>query len=343
MDIIEDWVQTYKASVRNQSRKNLQDFLDYIDMKSEQALALRKEDQNRTFERLCLKWLNHMLEEKGLAQNTGVNRLGTVRSWFKYHDLDLRFKRGEVPKNLIKPQKFSLTIDHVRKMLEYAGIFEKALIHMAMETGLRISDLLALKKADIENLLQQDLPSTMEVLTQKEGVIARIFMSQENAEVLKLYLPTLPENEKLLFPKNEDTVNKSVKKLFEQAFPDLQLKPSMHDFRRLFMSTASNMNVNTWRIKFFTGKTVPPDILTYLRDQDLKGDFIKIKSRLTVQQVTAQTPQLKQILEAVVSALTPLVEQELAKKGITLKRSQPTTQEWIALHEQLLTVKEKEK
>jgi len=48
MGIVEDWVATYKASVRNQSRKNLNDFLEYIEMKPEQALELRREDKNRT-------------------------------------------------------------------------------------------------------------------------------------------------------------------------------------------------------------------------------------------------------------------------------------------------------
>jgi integrase len=168
-------------------------------------------------------------------------------------------------------------------MLEYANIWEKTVIHLAIETGLRVSDLLALRRSDIENLLQQELPSTMEVQTKKEGVLARIFISGECAEVLKLYLPTLPDRQKRLLVKDEDTLNKSIQRLFTTAFSTINFKHAMHDFRRMFISTAANLNVNEWRIKYFVGKTVSPDILTYLRNQDLKEDFNKIKTRLTVQ------------------------------------------------------------
>lgn len=301
MNIIDDWLQTY-SSARHEKRRNLMKFLSWLGKSAEEVLELRKQDQNRGFEKLCIKYLHYLTEEKNLSVNTAVNKIGTVRSWFRYHDLDLRFKRNELPKTTLKPRKFGLTIDHIRRMLEYANIWEKTLIHLAIETGLRVSDILALKRVDIENLLQQELPSTMEVQTKKEGVLARIFLSRECAEVLRLYLPTLKPNQKRLLVKDEDTLNKSIQRLFKTAFPDFNFKPTMHDFRRVFISTAANLNINEWRIKYFVGKTISPDILTYLRNQDLREDFKKIKTRLTVQaSLKAENHELLNEMQVTVS------------------------------------------
>lgn len=163
-----------------------------------------------------MKWLHEMMEKKKWQTNTALNRLGAVRAFFNFHDLPLRFKRNELPKATLKPYKFNLTIEHIRKVFQYSSIWQKSLIILATETGLRISDLLSLRKSDIENLLQQQAPASMEVSTRKEGVIAQIHLSEEAMNILKLYLPTIPDKE-FLFDKDQDTCNKALQNLFKQA------------------------------------------------------------------------------------------------------------------------------
>jgi len=319
MDVVNDWLMIYQADSRNKKSHNLMSFCDWLGKTPQEVLELRKQDMNRTFEKLVIKFLHYLIEERKLQLNTAITKIGTIRSFFNFNDLPLRFKRNDIPKVILKPHKFSLTIDHVRHMWHYANIWQKTIIIVAVETGLRVSDILALKKVDIENMLQQKPPANMEVQTRKEGVLARIHLSNEAMKILKLYLPTILNNE-CLFEKDVDTLNKAIQKLFRTAFPNIQAKITFHDFRRLFISTATNLGVNEWHIKYMCGKKIPNDILTYLRNLDFEKKFLKIKSRLTIQQRQFLKPESKTNLNAILKALLPLVEEKLIEQGIVPKK-----------------------
>ena len=294
---IDDWIQTY-SNDRNNKKKIFMAFCEWLGKTPEEILELRRKDRTRTFEKLCIKYHHFLTEEKGLDPNTSVNKLGTIRSFFQFYDLPLIFKRNEIPAMIMKPHSFSLTVEHVRRMWQFANVWQKAMMITMLETGLRIGDILDLKRSDIENILQMDFPE-MEIQTGKENVLAHIFLSNEAKEVLKLYLSTLKPTQTKLFKKSSDSVGKALKQLLEKAFPELTVNVTPHDFRRLFISTASNAGVQEWHIKFLVGKTVPPDILTYLRNLDLKADFAKIKAKLSIQQPNNQAEDLKETLNNV--------------------------------------------
>jgi len=324
MNPVKDWVQTYSSDKRSKEH-NLEMFCEWLKTTPEELLAIRRKDPSRGIEKLCIKFVNYLTEEKDYQLNTAVNKIGTIRSFFRYHDLDLRFKRNELPKATLKPRKFSLTIEHIRRMFEYANIWEKALMLFSTETGLRVSDILAMKRTDIENILTQEIPN-MEIQTKKEGVLARIFVSKELKGILDLYLPTLKASQRRLFKKDEDTLNKAVQRLFKTAYPEIkEVKPTMHDFRRLFISTATNLNVNQWRIRYFVGKKIPDDILVYLRDLDLRSDFLRLKSKLTIQEsesVSAnQIGNLEEMIQLLARGLMNIIaRQKTIETGMTYQK-----------------------
>jgi len=70
---------------------------------------------------------------------------------------------------------------------------------MATELGLRISDFLEIKKLDLPDL-SLEAPISFDVITDKEDVIAKGFLSQETVDLLKKYLEILPDNNPYLFP-----------------------------------------------------------------------------------------------------------------------------------------------
>jgi len=329
---LDDWIQTY-SSDRTSKRRIFLGFCEWLGKTPEEIIRLRKQDQTRTFEKLCIKYFHYLTEEKGLDHNTAVNKLGTIRSFFQYFDLPLNFKRNEIPSMILKPHTFSLTIEHVRRMWQFANVWQKAVMIVMLETGLRIGDILDLKRVDVENLLQMDF-AEMEVQTGKENVLAHIFLSQEARETLKLYFSTLKPTQTKLFTKSFDSVSKALKQLFNKAFPDLKANLTPHDFRRLNISTASNCGLNEWHIKYLVGKTVPNDILTYLRNLDLKADFQKIKAKLSIQQPDSQAEDLKETLTNVerenhimksridnLQTHVDLMEQALSTKlGIKIKK-----------------------
>ena len=284
MNPIEDWLLTYDSKSRNQKKHNLEVFLEWLGKSASEVLELRKKDQNRAFEKLCIKYVNYLHEKKGFEVSTSVSKLGTVRAWFKYHDLELKFKKNELPQVPLKPRKFGLTIDHVRSMWDYLSVWMRACSITGLENGLRISDVMALEKSDVENMLVQniDYPS-MEISTLKTGALAKIHLSTEAQDIIKVYLKTIPKNQERLFKKDVDTVSKMLQKAFKLAYPDIDFQPTFKCFRQIFLSTGSNLGINEWHLRYMCGKRVSPDILVYLRNLDLKSDFIRIKSRLTIQ------------------------------------------------------------
>ena len=170
-------------------------------------------------------------------------------------------------------------------------------------------------------------------------------LMKENTKVIdlkgKTFLPrasqTLPAEQEKLFNKDSDTLNKMIQNLFKQAYPDLKdVKITWHDFRRLYVSTASNLGINQWHVKMLIGKQVPPDMLPYLRNLDLKSDFTKIKANLTIQPKTNATP-LKEMINVLSEVLLELVRDKLAEKGITLERKIPAN--WHKLYEKLEKLK----
>jgi len=70
---------------------------------------------------------------------------------------------------------------------------------MTTDLGLRVSDFLEIKKQDLPDL-SLEAPISFDVMTEKEDVIARGFLSQENVDLLKKYIETLPKDNPYLFP-----------------------------------------------------------------------------------------------------------------------------------------------
>ena len=74
MNPVDDWLQIYDSESRNQKRHNLMIFLEWLGKSPEEVLKLRKQDQNRSFEKLCIKWVNYLIEEKGFEVSTTTNQ-----------------------------------------------------------------------------------------------------------------------------------------------------------------------------------------------------------------------------------------------------------------------------
>ena len=75
-------------------------------------------------------------------------------------------------------------------------------LSLAVDTGLRISDFLKIKKTDLPPL-DAEPPIAFTLLTQKEKIPAHCFLSQETVDQLRTYLSTLrKKNDEYLFASN---------------------------------------------------------------------------------------------------------------------------------------------
>jgi len=164
---------------------------------------------------------------------------------------------------------------------------DKLIVSMGLTLAWRIGDFARIKRGDLPNL-DQETPIPFEILSEKEDVVAKSFLSDEAVELLKEYLPTLPESNLYLFPSNgkghldHTTFNRIVRELAAKAKIKIPKRKRIrfHCFRKRFLSEAANLRIDVNIAKILVGKAVEPAMLAYLSEINLKEAFIRISERL---------------------------------------------------------------
>jgi hypothetical protein len=165
-------------------------------------------------------------------------------------------------------------------------------------------------KADFSSRIEQAPPVQIDILTVKEGIVAHAFISEESVEQLKIYLPTLNQNNKYLWQSarqgylDEETINLTLRNLAEKAGLQLTGSIRFHCFRKLFLRTAAELGVNSWNAKLLVGKAVESAIAMYINGVRLKEDFMKISNvlRINEPQSNLRSPTFEEVLDLVSEA-----------------------------------------
>jgi integrase len=271
----------------------------------EEILAMRQEDltqkpgenlveyRNRAarFEKEIEKFHSHLLEN-GYSINSSRNITLGIRQLFRYYQMPVTMRSGSKLSQTVKTTKnFPLTIEHVRKMFQVANLKERMILALAVDTGLRISDFLSIKKTDLPPL-DTEPPIAFTLLTQKEKIPDHCFLSKETVELLKTYLPTLrKKNNVYLFASNgkshisDEAVSKMLNRLAEKAQIDLIGKSlTFHCFRKMFLSASIDSGIGLTAVKKLCGKAIARSDDTYLTTFKLREKFIQLKKFLTINQ-----------------------------------------------------------
>jgi len=140
--------------------------------------------------------------------------------------------------------------------------------------------------------LSLQAPIGFDVMTGKEDVMAKGFLSQETVDLLKKNLETLPDNNLYLFPSNQKKskpisktqVGNLLRDLAEKA--EIKIKNgkslSFHCFRKMFVSASIDSGIGLTAGKILCGKTVDSSDSTYLITVKLRQHFIQLKKFLTI-------------------------------------------------------------
>lgn len=150
----------------------------------------------------------------------------------------------------------------------YALYFE-----FALSTGLRVSDILSLKKKDIQD-------GIVKVKTQKTGLYRNIALNDSCRQQLEFYLKNKKE-EDLIFPFKRQWVHKIIKHAADMVGLD-KSKVSTHTTRKTagwfyYINTGKDL-VKTQK---FLGHRDPKETLTYLmiNDAEVNEDLVNITWR----------------------------------------------------------------
>jgi integrase len=362
-------VQEFLNSISNpKTRKGyrfgLNKFVEYFNKPAEEILTIRQEDltqrqgenlveyRNRAarFEREIEKFHSHLLE-KGYSINSARNMTLGIRQLFRYYQMPVTMRSGSKVSQTVKTTKnFPLTIEHIRKMFEVANLKERTVLSLAVDTGLRISDFLAIKKTDLPPL-DTEPPIAFTLLTQKEKIPAYCFLSKETVDLLKTYLPTLQKkNNEYLFASNgkshisDEAVSKMLKRLADKAQVDLNGKSlTFHCFRKMFLSASIDSGIGLTAGKKLCGKAIARSDDTYLTTVKLREKFIQLKKFLTIKHVTKPESQELEKLSSLVAKLAEELEQQKtvthSVTGENLKIRREFKTRVAALHDEIVAAR----
>jgi integrase len=337
-------VQEFLNSVSNpRTRKGyrfgLNKFVEWFGKPAEEILSIRQEDltqrpgenlveyRNRAarFEKEIEKFHSYLIET-GYSINSARNMTLGVRQLFRYYQMPVTMRSGSKVSQTVKTTKnFPLAIEHVRKMFQVANLKERMVLALAVDTGLRISDFLAIKKTDLPPLDAKP-PIAFTLLTQKEKIPAHCFLSKETVDLLKTYLPTLKnKNNAYLFASNgkshisDEAVSKMLNRLAQKAQIDLNGKSlTFHCFRKMLLSASIDSGIGLTAGKKLCGKAIARSDDTYLTTVKLIEKFIQLKKFLTIKQSPEiESQQIEKLGSLVAKLAEELDQQKLVSQAVT--------------------------
>ena len=286
----------------------------------------------------------HLINE-GYKINTAKSLTNGIRQLFRYYQMDIKVRNGSSLNRTVQTQRnFPLTIEHVRKMYAVANFRERVILSMATDLGLRISDFLKIQKQDLPDLTLE-APISFDVMTDKEDVIARGFLSQETIELLKKYLKTRPVDNPYLFPSSQNKPKPISRTQIGNLLNDLAQKAGLkinngksltfHCFRKMLLSASIDSGIGLTAGKKLVGKKISQSDDTYLTTINLREKFIQIKNFLTIKELPKN--EIENI-ESFKKAISKLQEELTIQKTITntiSEENQKLKQEMKELDEEL--------
>ena len=304
MTVEEEWLQSLLSEhTKDHHQRGLRYFKEFLgNLETEQLIEMKKEE--RTFETRVIMFFKWLQKERKLSQNTARSYCIGVQSFFSYIGLPLRL-RNKLPKLHMKLEGYSPTPEDLQKLYKFGDLQIKAWVALSRDCPARISDLLKITPKQIQ---QEEFL----IKSQKENVVGKVYISEETQGLFEMLEGngTLP------------TTQRGVDKLLQRACKNARIphKINQHLLRKLWISTATNLNLNQMVIKILSFKSVPEDVLTYFLDRtELREAWQKVIDALPLEpQANGRVDNLQEAMDLVMKTLRKMIERELkikSKKG----------------------------
>ena len=174
-------------------------FIDYMRMTPDQILTQRELDLRNTDRKVQRRFESEFKvylakkRDEGFKIATQQVIYASIRSFFEIHYCPLIMRKGDYPRGDSNGVKRA-TKEAILKVLsnKTRNSFTKhPLLLFIKDTGLRISDVVALKCGDIPKQIENNVcPIQINVITEKTNLLAKVFIGQEAIDSLKAYFAT---------------------------------------------------------------------------------------------------------------------------------------------------------
>lgn len=320
-DFLQYIQQSRSKSTYKEYKAGINKFSEYFGKTPNEILEMRKQDwvsddlhQKRKFGRELGKFHKWLLDQ-GYAINSARTLCLGLRQLFRYFEMPMTYLHRDVSKTVPSTKDFIPSIAQLRKMFEVASqIRDQVIVSMGKDLGWRIGDFVKIRKNQLPDL-EQETPISFELITEKENVIAKSFLSAETVELLKQYLRTLPKTNPYLFPSNTekcidpDTINRTLRRLAEKSNVKIPRHKRLrfHAFRKRFLSECANLHLDVNTAKLLVGKDVEESMLAYLSEVDHKQAFIRLHARMRLTETRLVATASQSELEAKIAELEAII------------------------------------
>ncbi len=257
---------------------------------------------------------------KKFSDNTRKGFIHGIRSFFTYHRLDLRLtnqqKRliGKKPRPVKKDYLFEL--EDIQKMAKVANPQERFILLAGKDCGLRATDFLSLTQGTFARALElsekQNPPITLgEIYTQKEGVMAYPFLTQDGLEASKVWLLILKsrglrdDKAPMLTIKSKE-LSQNLRRLTRKTGLDPHGKRVRFHCLRKFLIDRLSLRMSESKWRQIVGKQI--DEGAYVSRLDLEESYKSVMDRIEIPKST------------------PLNHERLSKIEIDLQQSRERTE-----------------
>jgi len=342
---IEDFLnyvkETKSKNTWKEYKHGIEKFAEWYRKSPNEILEMRIQDwantdlhQKKRFVREIEKFHKSLIE-KGYSINSARTMCLGLMQLFRFYEMPVTIPTGsDVSKTVVSTKDFVPTPEQNREMFKMADdLRSKLIISLGKDLGWRIGDFVKIKKEQLPKL-ELEPPISFDLVTEKEDVLAKSFISVETVELLKQYLPTTPKENPYLFPSNSenyidpDTINRTLKALAEKCGIHIPNNKRLrfHSFRKRFLSTCANLSIDVNIAKILVGKDVESSMLAYLSEIEHRTAFLKVYEvlRLTempmrkTRESTTELEKRLEDLERLVHGVIALGGKEMIEKARTL-------------------------
>ncbi len=280
--------------------------------------------------------------ERGLAPRSAGRIIEDVRVFYKENDILIGNLHLPTPRKLKENFRKFISAQDVKRMLDVCErIRDKAVILCAFQAGLGMKELITLNYGDVaEGLDKGEIPLTLHLMREKEGIEYYTFLGEDAVDILKCYIklrrkgsrylsPEDLKNDSPLFISESNRRRKERVRAYEgginRAMQAVALRAGLINEEEKGR-TINTAGIHALRASFSTilrDQGVPPDYVeemlghklpydgAYMRAtvNRLKEAYMKAYPALSIKQVLVKPPQKEELDER--------LKDYLARAGIT--------------------------
>jgi len=324
----EEWLKEYsKEGTKRKYSKSFDQFCEWASTSDIDLVNEYKASDPRAFGKKwgkkIVEYYNHLLEEDYKINSARAFTIAP-RAFLKSQCVEVRVKRGRIAKPQIALGEHEFTLEELQRMFRIGDIQDKARLSVALSLGWGAQDFLRLKWNFIEPYLNEELEPPVAFWYQRKKTTTpiRAHLTHEALECLRSWKQVAPKSPYVFASYNgshlsSSGLNKWLKSLVDRANIKTRGNVRFHLMRKFLFSQLSASGMNQWEAKLCVGKTVPSDILTYLKDQEavLRNKFMNAEPRFTLTGFTnANHGKLEAVSEKIETLESIITKQELTIK-----------------------------